>query len=579
MEKRILTHTQENQNEALSIKFENVDKVYDNGIKAIDRLNLTINNGEFCVLLGPSGCGKTTALRMIAGLESISDGYLKFNDVIMNSVAPKDRNISMVFQNYALYPFMTVYNNIAFGIKNKSRNNPSYNALKHKLKVANNSNYEKIEALKSKIAILVKGSGTEKDRLLSLERNAKAAKVAKETVEYEKLRTQINELKTKFKAVKNDPQIMAEVAKTKEEIKKLYETKTKNEAEIAKLKAEKAKLVSEWKNGIPKRIEDISNMLGINMFLRRKPAELSGGQRQRVALARAISKETNIFLYDEPLSNLDAKLRAKMRVEIRELHDKLGATSIYVTHDQIEAMSMADKIIVMHKGYIQQIGRPIDLIDRPFNLFVAKFIGNTDVNIFEAKYVSNTEFAVSSKVNLEISNRTYVKQVDWTKHKTVSLMFRPENIIVDPALVDNMKTNVFVGKIKRIELLGSSVLAEVLVKDFGTVLISIPTSFNPTVGEDFKFAINTNKIQLYEQEYGYNIGEDFSEENQTAKEVWIQGLEERTKNSLLLHAQKNKIALNEYPSLLVKSLFMKSEKERLINAKSKPVIEEEKIAK
>uniref|UniRef100_A0A2C9KMD5 ABC transporter domain-containing protein n=1 Tax=Biomphalaria glabrata TaxID=6526 RepID=A0A2C9KMD5_BIOGL len=172
-----------------------IDKaVYDNGIKAIDRLNLNINPGEFCVLLGPSGCGKTTALRMIAGLESISDGYLKFNDVVVNSVAPKDRNISMVFQNYALYPFMSVYNNIAFGIKNKARNNPEYNDLKVQMKHAKNSNFDEIEEIKSELSIFKKGTATDRDKLLVLKRELKAAKIIKDIDEQKRIGIELEKL-------------------------------------------------------------------------------------------------------------------------------------------------------------------------------------------------------------------------------------------------------------------------------------------------------------------------------------------------------------------------------------------------
>ena len=240
---------------------KNVCKIYEGGVKAVNSVSIDIHDKEFMVLVGPSGCGKSTTLRMIAGLEEISDGEIKIGERIVNDVPPKDRDIAMVFQNYALYPHMTVYENLAFGLKLR--------------------------------------------------------KFSKEEIE--------------------------------------------------------------------KRVKEAADILGIGDYLNRKPKALSGGQRQRVAVGRAIVRNPAVFLFDEPLSNLDAKMRTQMRVEIKRLHAKLGATMIYVTHDQIEAMTMGDRIVVMEGGRIRQAGAPLEVYEHPADRFVAGFIGTPPMNFFEGR--------------------------------------------------------------------------------------------------------------------------------------------------------------------------------------------------
>ena len=246
------------------VELDQVRKVYDNGYEAVHDVTLTIPDGEFVVLVGPSGCGKSTTLRMIAGLESISSGTLKIGDRVVNDVPPKDRDIAMVFQNYALYPHMTVFDNMAFGLKLR-----------------------------------------------------------------------------KFP-----------------------------------------------KDEIRERVEKAADILGLSAVLDRKPKALSGGQRQRVSIGRAIVRGPEVFLFDEPLSNLDAELRVEMRVEIARLHKEIGATMIYVTHDQVEAMTLADKIVVLRSGRIEQAGRPMDLYRDPDNRFVAGFIGSPAMNFLAGKAVA-----------------------------------------------------------------------------------------------------------------------------------------------------------------------------------------------
>ncbi len=238
------------------VELKGIGKIYDGGVRAVQNANITIEDKEFCVFVGPSGCGKSTTLRMVAGLEDISEGELYIDGDLMNDVPPKDRNIAMVFQNYALYPHMSVYDNMAFGLK----------------------------------------------------------------------------------------------------IRKMD------------------------KSEIQRRVDEAAKILGLTQYLDRKPKALSGGQRQRVAVGRAIVREPKVFLFDEPLSNLDAKLRVTMRGEISALHQRLQATMIYVTHDQIEAMTMGTKIVVMKDGHVQQIGEPLYLYNHPINKFVAGFIGSPPMN-------------------------------------------------------------------------------------------------------------------------------------------------------------------------------------------------------
>lgn len=242
------------------VRLENICKHFDE-VVAVDNFNLSIRDKEFVVLVGPSGCGKTTTLRMIAGLESITSGEVYIGDRLINKLPAKDRNIAMVFQNYALYPHMTVFDNMAFSLEMRKR--------------------------------------------------------------------------------------------SKDEIKQ--------------------------------RVQEAAEILGIQALLFRRPKQLSGGQRQRVALGRAIVRNPEVFLFDEPLSNLDAKLRAQTRLELKKLHERLATTAVYVTHDQIEAMTMGDRIVVMHDGFIQQVGSPLELYDRPANKFVAGFIGSPAMNLFEAE--------------------------------------------------------------------------------------------------------------------------------------------------------------------------------------------------
>jgi len=324
-----------------SIRFENVSKIYHDKVKAVKDLNFEIKDKEFVVLVGPSGCGKSTTLRMIAGLEEISEGNLYINNRIVNNLPPKDRNIAIVFQNYALYPHMTAYENLAFGLKIK--------------------------------------------------------KVNKKTIRI--------------------------------------------------------------------RVMETARILEIEELLDRKPKAMSGGQNQRVAIGRAIVRNPEVFLFDEPLSNLDAKLRVQMRIEIAKLHQKLQTTVVYVTHDQIEAMTLGDRIVLMNEGEIQQIDSPANLYSNPKNLFVAGFIGTPPMNFIDGKISINSNGLLftdnSQKIKINFSSEHPIK--DFIT-KEVVLGIRPENIYKQ--IDDNEKNYAMLNcEIQFIEKLGHEMYAFIQLQD------------------------------------------------------------------------------------------------------------------
>jgi multiple sugar transport system ATP-binding protein len=325
------------------VAFERVSKVYADGTKAVHELELEIEDGEFMVLVGPSGCGKTTALRMVAGLEDISSGVLRIGDRVVNFVPSRDRDIAMVFQSYALYPHLSVYENIAFGLKVK--------------------------------------------------------KVPKQEIE--------------------------------------------------------------------RRVADAAHVLGLEPFLKRKPRALSGGQRQRVAMGRAIVRQPAAFLMDEPLSNLDAKLRVQMRAEIARLQNDLGVTTLYVTHDQVEAMTMGDRVAVMRKGELQQVGTPQDLYDTPLNLFVGGFIGSPAMNMLEVKIAEQNGGLIAEGGNqrLALSAETVTAHPALKEYvgRDVVLGIRPEDL-EDAALAQHTPSEQrLLGKVLLTEALGSEVMAHFTV--------------------------------------------------------------------------------------------------------------------
>lgn len=352
--------------------------VTEEGVVAVQEFNLEIEDKEFIVLVGPSGCGKSTTLRMIAGLEEISGGELFIDGKCVNDVAPKDRDIAMVFQSYALYPHMTVYENMAFPLK-----------------------LQKMD-----------------------------------------------------------------------------------------------------KNEIDKKVREAAQVLDITQYLDRKPKALSGGQRQRVAIGRAIVRNPKVLLMDEPLSNLDAKLRNQMRAEIIKLRKRIDTTFIYVTHDQTEAMTLGDRIVIMKDGVIQQVGTPQEVFDHPSNLFVAGFIGMPRMNLFDAKLVKNgNKYAVAlDGVEVELSEEKQAKLTAGNvKPQDITLGVRPEHLSLKG-------TNMLKGTVDVYEMMGSEIHYHVNV-DGQDVIIIVPTINNETVGmgKEIAFTFGGNVAHVFSKETGVNL--------------------------------------------------------------------------
>ena len=342
---------------------------------SVNDFDLHIKDKEFIVFVGPSGCGKSTTLRMVAGLEDISKGTLEIDHKVMNDVAPKDRDIAMVFQNYALYPHMSIYDNMAFGLK-----------LRH---------YKKDE--------------------------------------------------------------------------------------------------------IDKRVKHAADILGLSEYLDKKPAELSGGQRQRVALGRAIVRDAPIFLMDEPLSNLDAKLRVTMRAEIAKLHQNLGTTTIYVTHDQTEAMTLADRVVVMSVGKVQQIGTPLEVYNTPVNMFVAGFIGSPQMNFFNVHFKEN-RISDGKGLDIEIPEGK-AKMLKEKGYEDKDLVFgiRPEDIHSEEAFLETWPNSVVESTVVVSELLGSTI--QLYQKVDGTEFVAIVNARDyHTPGDKVKMGFDVNKAHFFDKD-------------------------------------------------------------------------------
>ncbi|HZT86473.1 MAG TPA: sn-glycerol-3-phosphate ABC transporter ATP-binding protein UgpC [Stellaceae bacterium] len=355
------------------VTIRQLNKKFDE-VHAVKDVNLDIRDREFVVLVGPSGCGKTTTLRMVAGLESISSGRIMIDETVVNDLPPMDRDIAMVFQNYALYPHMSVYDNMAFGLKMR-----------------------------------------------------------------------------KFD-----------------------------------------------KGEIGRRVQEAAEILGIQDYLKRKPRQLSGGQRQRVALGRAIVRHPRVFLFDEPLSNLDAKLRVQMRVELKKLHERLGTTAIYVTHDQVEAMTLGDRVVVMRDGWVQQVGEPLELYNQPANRFVAGFIGSPAMNFatVQIRQENGGLWAQSEGIRIKVPGEA-VRRVGAYAGKTVEIGVRPEDLRVangaDPAdyTVD--------ATVEVIEKLGSEILLDVAVGG-ATMVAAVEPTVTAKVHDKLRLALNPDRLHFFDSE-------------------------------------------------------------------------------
>ncbi|GAL18762.1 glycerol-3-phosphate ABC transporter ATP-binding protein UgpC [Vibrio maritimus] len=360
-----------------TLTLSNIAKCYPNGYQAIPNINLNIEDGEMVVLVGPSGCGKSTLLRMLAGLEEITSGTLQIDDKVVNNLEPGERDIAMVFQNYALYPHMTVYDNMAYGLKNRKT--------------------------------------------------------------------------------------------PKAEIKRL--------------------------------VSEAAEMLELNGLLDRKPKQLSGGQRQRVAMGRAIVREPKVFLFDEPLSNLDAKLRVQMRLEIKRLQRRLGTTSVYVTHDQVEAMTLADKLVVLNKGNVEQVGTPLEIYDNPASLFVATFIGSPSMNILDA---------IVSIEGIELDHSLLKLNTSSLGLGDIKLGLRPEHLKLTE---DNPWFHV---EVELIEALGADLLlyCKTLGSEDQKLVVRVEGHSKIAIGEQLGIDIDLEHVHLFDSKTSKRIHFDANAEQQ-----------------------------------------------------------------
>ena len=345
------------------LELQNITKVYPNGTKAVNETSLNIEKGEFVVFVGPSGCGKSTLLRMIAGLEDITAGEIALDGTIINKIDPSERDVAMVFQNYALYPHMTVYNNMAYGLKNRG--------------------------------------------------------ISKQEIE--------------------------------------------------------------------DKVNEVAKLLEIDQYLSRKPSMLSGGQRQRVAMGRAIVRNPKIFLFDEPLSNLDAKLRNQMRLEIKKLQRQMGVTSIFVTHDQTEAMTLGDRIVVINNGIVEQVGTPKDIYSKPNTKFVAEFIGSPQMNIFNCKIdngiakIDNNSFNLNKSINVD----------------DASIGIRPDDIQISDSGSISSKANL-------VEYLGSDMIIYSSIGD-QEFSCKLSSKIDVKAGDEFKFDIQPSLVHVFDNSSGKRL--------------------------------------------------------------------------
>ena len=438
------------------VKLINVNKIYDNKVQAVHDFNLDIKDKEFTVFVGPSGCGKSTTLRRIAGLEEITTGELYIDGVFCNYVPPKDRGIAMVFQTYALYPHRTVFDNRAFSLKIKKFPFPVFEEeAKNRLKEINRKldalydvldkklqKKKKLEDIKNEYNEYVrfeKSKNKEPNRSKRDKYEKKLAGFSQLVEECNHLQDQIDIVQDEFKQAKTNAKVCTaidkkRIAQLSKEISKLK--KNNSPEDIVSRKEEQLKeaqtipspvykLKHRNKNEIKERIHQAAKILDIENYLGRKPRELSGGQRQRVALGRAIVRNAKVFLMDEPLSNLDAKLRVSRRSEIIKLHKKINATTIYVTHDQTEARTRADKIVVRKDGYIQQVGTPKEIYSHPVNKFVAGFIGAPARNFIEVLYQDGKIIHDGGEEQVDAERIEALKAYNGKK---VILGIRPEDI-------------------------------------------------------------------------------------------------------------------------------------------------------
>ena len=532
-----------------TLSFKSINKIYPNNVQAVFDFNLEVKDKEFIVFVGPSGCGKSTTLRMVAGLEDITYGQLYIDGIQVNNVEPKDRNIAMVFQSYALYPHMTVFNNMAFSLKLRKVRFPLYeeNAEADELRAKNLELFKQInqinKIIKKKNEPLEALEEREKvlEEIYENEKKAKSllkCKVGISQVDIDDCDKSIkkieNDIKSSEKTIENcKKQIEKAESLLKEEgleveKKKQLEESLVNLKDILRLTTEgiaqkqsQLKEVNEQKKyfetnevelvelrkhnpyEIKLEVYKTAKILDLSRYLFRKPAALSGGQRQRVALGRAIVRHPKVFLMDEPLSNLDAKLRVLMRSEITKIHESVGATTIYVTHDQTEAMTMADRIVVMKDGYIQQIGTPKEVYNDPQNIFVAGFIGSPAMNFLKGK-VEGGKFVFANSDKALKLNKTNAALLNDYEGKEVILGVRPESVYLKGDVNNLDPTDSFKEECDLSELLGRELV--IYTKLAGQV-ITFMTSPNNEIKahEEIEFCFNNKSLYFFDAETSKRI--------------------------------------------------------------------------
>ncbi len=475
------------------LHFKDVNKIYTNNVQAVFDFNLDIDDQEFVVFVGPSGCGKSTTLRMIAGLEEITSGEIYIDDVLINDVPPKNRNIAMVFQNYALYPHMTVFDNMAFSLQMRKDLFPVYEI-------------ENQDALNADIKVIEEEyAQKEKEGVAALKEKKAIKEEIKDFVYRNKLAKQyaIERAKEKYRV-----RVMTYDHEKVEELHELIKN-TADEGEKAKIYAEIEEVRNTLnmpafeyrhytKNEITEKVVSVAQTIGLEQYLKRKPGALSGGQRQRVALGRAIVRNPKVFLMDEPLSNLDAKLRVQMRTEISKIYQNLGVTVVYVTHDQTEAMTMATKIVCMKDGRIQQIGTPKELFNTPSNLFVAGFIGSPAMNFLDG-YFDGKNFVIDgSDVKIQLDKKHIDLLKDYINRELV-LGVRPENIVFTDDMTRTHLSNAFKMTCDLSELLGH----ELIIYDYlGDTRIVVKTTAIDEIknGEEKDYCLDLDRIHFFDKE-------------------------------------------------------------------------------
>ena len=505
-----------------SLLFKNLNKIYDNNVQAVFDFSLEIKDKEFIVFVGPSGCGKSTTLRMVAGLENITSGELYIDNVLVNNIEPKDRNIAMVFQNYALYPHMTVYGNMAFALKLRKIPCPVYaeNEEANKLLAENLELMKKAKALRKK----ADRKNEDKDMVAEISKMydeiiANDEKI-KEMLEQNHVQgiweEKIKELEQQIAVIEKDVEKYrhylekggyTEEAENalKEGIEQRLDQKSKLEGELEYFKNNEVPLFKSRKLSryeIDIEINRAAKILDLERYLLRKPAALSGGQRQRVALGRAIVRNPKVFLMDEPLSNLDAKLRVQTRGEIINIHKRVNATTIYVTHDQTEAMTMADRIVVMKDGYIQQIDTPMNIYNDPANLFVAGFIGSPAMNFLSGKFDGKNFYLDSEDGNPQVAfklSKEQLKLLEEYKDKELVVGVRPEFLYLkgDPKLVE--KNNNFDVVCEFRELMGYDSIIHTHLSD-QTLLIKADSAQDIKSGDALEVGFNTESLYFFDKE-------------------------------------------------------------------------------